>query len=377
MKYKIYTKKYSRSIFGFLLIASLTSSLFLSGCGKPGNEASHDGDSHSEAHVADTPCVIVSTTDLMGIVGAVAGDLVKLHCFGKGNQDPHDLDILPSYVREMNDADLWIQVGNDIEAAWYPDLMANVTNTNIVKGADGFLDTSVSIMKLEGAVGNVSGVGHSSGLHPSGNPHYLLDPIEGIRAAKLVAEQLSKIMPSQKDQLQQNYENFRTGLAEALIGAELAERHDVIEIADLYLEDKLKDFLGKQSHGIKLGGWLGELADHRGTAIVGDHDLWPYFSRRVGLSVVGYFEPEPGVPPTTKHLQILISQMKAESVRIIFSAPYFDDKHGRFVSENTGAQVLPMCHQTKARPNTDSYFDMVRHNMETLIKALNKEKPNK
>ena len=92
---------------------------------------------------------------------------------------------------------------------------------------------------------------------------------------------------------------------------------------------------------------------------------------------MGYFEPEPGVPPTTKHLQILISQMKAESVRIIFSAPYFDDKHGRFVSENTGAQVLPMCHQTKARPNTDSYFDMVRHNMETLIKALNKEKPNK
>ena len=113
----MHTKSYSKSLFGFLLIASLISSLFLTGCGKPGNEASHDGDSHSEAHVAEIPCVIVSTTDLMGIVEAVAGDLVKLHCFGKGNQDPHDLDILPSYVREMNDADLWIQVGNDIEAA--------------------------------------------------------------------------------------------------------------------------------------------------------------------------------------------------------------------------------------------------------------------
>ena len=272
----------------------------LTGCGKPGNEASHDGDSHSEAHVADTPCVIVSTTDLMGIVEAVAGDLVKLHCFGKGNQDPHDLDILPSYVQEMNDADLWIQVGNDIEAAWYPDLMANVTNPNIVKGADGFLDTSVSIMKFGRRRWKCFRCWHSSGLHPSGNPHYLLDPIEGIRAAKLIADKLSKIMPAQKDQLQQNYEKFRTDLAKALIGAELAERHDVVEIADLYLEDKWKDFLSKQSHGIKLGGWLGELADHRGTAIVGDHDLWPYLSRRVGFSVVGYFEPEPGVSPTTK-----------------------------------------------------------------------------
>ena len=367
----MYTNSYSKSLFGFLLIVSLTSSLFLTGCGKPGNESVNDGESHSEAQAADTPIVIVSTTDLMGIVEAVAGDLVKLHCFGKGNQDPHDLAILPSYVREMNDADLWIQVGNDIEAAWYPDLLANVTNTNIVEGADGFLDISLSIMKLEGTVGNVSGAGHSSGLHPSGNPHYLLDPIEGIRAAKLVADQLSKIMPAQKDQLQQNYDNFRKGLAEALVGVELAERHDVIELADLYLKNKLKDFLSTQSHGIKLGGWLGELADHRGTPIVGDHDLWPYFSRRVGFSVVGYFEPEPGVSPTTKHLQILINQMKAESVKLIFSAPYFDEKHGRFVSENTGAQILPMCHQTQARPNTDSYFDMVRHNMETLIKALN------
>ena len=134
----MYTNSYSKSLFGFLLIVSLTSSLFLTGCGKPGNESVNDGESHSEAHAADAPSVIVSTTDLMGIVEAVAGDLVKLHCFGKGNQDPHDLDILPSYVREMNDADLWIQVGNDIEAAWYPDLMANVTNPSIVKGDNEF-----------------------------------------------------------------------------------------------------------------------------------------------------------------------------------------------------------------------------------------------
>ena len=68
--------------------------------------------------------------------------------------------------------------------------------------------------------------------------------------------------------------------------------------------------------------------------------------------------------------EILIDQMKAESVSIIFSAPYFDERHARFVSENTKAQVLPMCHQTKARINTDTYFDMIQHNMETVIAAL-------
>ena len=360
-------EKYLSRAFNAVLMAMVLS-LFLVGCGGPETESAHEGEAHAEG----LPCVIVSTTDLMGIVEAVAGDLVELHCFGKGNQDPHSLDILPSYVREMNDADLWIQVGNDIEAAWYSDLMANVKNTKIAEGADGFIDTSDLVMPLVGAVGSVTGVGHSSGLHPAGNPHYLLDPIEGIRAAKLVADRLSVIMPEQKGVLQQNYDSFRKQLAEALIGAALAERHDVIVIADLYLNDGLTEFLSKQPHGIALGGWLGKLEKHRGTPIVGDHDLWPYFSRRIGLSVVGYFEPEPGVPPTTKHLRVLIDQMKQESVPVIFSAPYFDARHARFVSENTEAEVLPMCHQTKARPGTDSYFDMVRHNMETVIAALGK-----
>ncbi len=356
---------YLKWAFQSVLIATWAGLAFV-GCGKSGPESAQESSAHDEG----LPCVVVSTTDLMGIVEAIAGDLVELHCFGKGNQDPHALDILPSYVREMNDADLWIQVGNDIEAAWYPDLVANVKNPKIVDGADGFLDTSGVVMPLEGAVGEILGVGHSSGLHPSGNPHYLLDPIEGIRAAKLVADRLSVILPEQKEQLQLNYETFRMELAEALIGEGLAAQHDVIEIADMYLKDELTDFLAKQSHGIQLGGWLGQLAKYRGTPIVGDHDLWPYFSRRIGLAVLGYFEPEPGVPPTTKHLSALIDQMKTESVPIIFSAPYFDERHASFVSENTGATVLPMCHQTKARPNTDSYFDMIRHNMETVIAAL-------
>ena len=346
--------------------------VILSGCG-PLESGSDDHDGENHVHAAGgPPCVIVSTTDLMGIVEAIAGDSVELHCFGKGNQDPHALDILPSFVRDMNEADLWIQVGNDIEAAWYPDLMANVKNTKIIEGSEGYIDTSELVMPLEGAVGNVSGVGHSSGLHPSGNPHYLLDPIEGIRAAKLVADRLSAILPEQKDKFQQNFENFRKRLADALIGSELAERHDIIKIADLYQSGDLNDFLSQQGGETSLGGWLGKLEKHRGTPIVGDHDLWPYFSRRVGFSVVGYFEPEPGVTPTTKHLRILIDQMKAESVPIIFSAPYFDEKHARFVSENTEARVLPMCHQTKARPNTETYFNMIRHNMETVIAALNK-----
>lgn len=358
----------------FLLTCLL--SLVFSGCdSKEGaNETGHDG--HEQVHTeGGAPCVIVSTTDLKGIVEAIGGDKLELHCFGKGNQDPHELDILPSYVREMNDADLWVQVGNDIEAAWYTDLIANINNPSVLEGKEGFLDVSTGVALMEGVVGNVQGVGHSSGVHPSGNPHYLLDPIEGIRVGEEIAARLSEVLPAEKSYFETNLKAFKHKLATALIGEELVRKHDVVNIAERFMNESLDAFLQEQGHGIPLGGWLGELQSFRGTPVVGDHDLWPYFCRRIGLSVLGYFEPEPGVPPTTKHLQALISQMKSESVEIIFSAPYFDDRHAAFVSENTGAKVLPMCHQTGARPGTDAYFDMVRHNMETIIAALKENAP--
>ncbi len=343
------------------------------GCDPQSRDDKHVSDEGAGGQAAgELPCVIVSTTDLKGIVEAISGDKIELHSFGKGNQDPHDLDILPSYVREMNDADLWVQVGNGIEAAWYPNLIRNANNPDIIDGAEGFMDVSQGVTPLEGIVGGILGAGHNSGVHEAGNPHYLLDPIEGIRVAELVAQRLSKMLPDLAVEFAENLDKFRDPLAKALIGEALAERHDVVQIADMYMAGTLDAFLEQQGHGVALQGWLGKLKEYRGTVIVGDHDLWPYFSRRIGLSVLGYFEPEPGIPPTTKHLQALIAQMKSQSVQIILSAPYFDKRHATFVSDNTGAVVLPMCHQTQARPGTETYFDMVRHNMETIIMGLKK-----
>ena len=363
------TKNSFRLAFQALCICAFV--CFLFGCGPQSRDDKYTNDEGTAEHSAgDLPFVIVSTTDLKGIVEAISGDNIELHCFGKGNQDPHDLDILPSYIREMNDADLWLQVGNGIEAAWYPNLIRNANNPDIIDGAKGFMDVSQGVTPLEGIIGDILVAGQNSGVHEAGNPHYLLDPIEGIRVAELVARRLSKMLPEQAAEFDVNFEKFHDQLASALIGEALAERHDVVQIADMYMAGTLEAYLEQQGHGVALQGWLGELEAYRGTLVVGDHDLWPYFCRRIGLGVLGYFEPEPGIPPTTKHLQVLITQMKAQSVRIILSSPYFDKRHAAFVSDTTGAVVLSMCHQTQARQGTETYFDMVRHNMETIIEGL-------
>ena len=345
----------------------LTLTFLFVGCGRPETSGLS---SDSEPNNKNRPCVVVSTTDLYSITKAIAGDYLELHCFGKGHQDPHVLNILPSHVKQMNEADLWIQVGSDIEAGWYPDLISKVKNQQIIIGELGFLDLSTNAFSLEGYVGGNFFTRQKSGFHEKGNPHYLLDPIEGIKAGSSILQRLSIILPSKKDEMAINYAGFRQQLAAALIGEELAQRHDVIEIANHYTNGSLNLFLEKQNHGIPLGGWLGSLRGYKGRVIVGDHDLWPYFVRRIGLSIVGYFEPKPGLPPTMKHLKLLIEDMAKNNANLIFSAPYFDERHADFISARTSAKILPMCHQTGARPYTQSYFDTIRHNMENVIKAL-------
>jgi ABC-type Zn uptake system ZnuABC Zn-binding protein ZnuA len=331
-----------------------------------------DLDSNVKSSDKDLPCVVVSTTDISSIVKAIAGDYVEVHCFGKGNQDPHILNILPSHVKQMNEADLWIQVGSDIEAAWYPDLISKAQNPKILKGEVGFLDLSIGVYPLKGVVGEITRTQQQSGVHGEGNPHYLLDPIEGIRSGAAILKRLNVILPEKKGEMGRNYDIFRQELSEALIGKELAQRHGIIEVADHFMNGTLKPFLKEQKHGIPLGGWLGSLLQYRGSVVVGDHDLWPYLARRIGLSVLGYFEPEPGISPTIKHLSLLIDDMVTNNTSIIFSAPYFDKRHEKFISDKTSAKALPMCHQTGARPQSASYFEMVSHNLVTVIQALSK-----
>jgi ABC-type Zn uptake system ZnuABC Zn-binding protein ZnuA len=104
--------------------------------------------------------------------------------------------------------------------------------------------------------------------------------------------------------------------------------------------------------------------------VVTDHNTWPYFARRFGISVIGFLEPKPGLPPTTKHLNALIETMRDQGVKVILANPYFDPRFAQFVAERTGAQVVSMAHQVGARAGTNDYISMVDYNVRQLAGSL-------
>ena len=312
--------------------------------------------------------VCATTTDLAELVRAIGGPHVSVTSFCQGPEDPHFLEAKPSLLKKLGEADLLVQVGMDLEQAWLPALLANARNAAVRPGARGHLDASRVIQPLQ-----IPGPGtdRSKGdVHAFGNPHYLLDPICGLAVAAAIRDALTALRNESGGEFTERYAAFRGRMGTSMVGAELAGLYDFEKLAALFEHGRLAEFLEGQGDRARLGGWLGTMLPHAGTAVAADHDLWPYFARRLRLRVVALLEPKPGIAPTSRHLRDVVATMRAHDVRAVLSAPYFDARHARFVAEATGARVAAMAHQTGARPGADDYLATVDANVRAVSTAL-------
>jgi len=249
------------------------------------------------------PLKIVTTTeDLAAIAREVGGSLVEVHSLTRGSQDPHHLEARPSLILKASYANLFIEVGADLEAGWVPALLVAARNPAIQPGAPGFLDASGGVELLEAPVGRVSRL--EGDVHPMGNPHYHLDPENGKRIAGDIAERLTSLRPGQAAQFDANRKAFVGRLDEAI------------------------------------ARWTAALQPYRGARLVTYHTSWSYFARRFGLEVVGYVEPKPGIPPSAAHINQLMQLMNRQKVGVVLMEPYFSRSVPQLLVRETGARLL-------------------------------------
>jgi len=137
--------------------------------------------------------VVTTTPDLAAIAREVGGDFVTVKAIARGNQDPHYVQAKPSFMRTMNQADLLIYTGLELEVGWLPLLIQGARNPKIGLGALGHLDASEGIQRLEIPDGKLD---RSMGdVHPEGNPHYMLNPHNGLIVGQTIANRLSQLDP--------------------------------------------------------------------------------------------------------------------------------------------------------------------------------------
>ncbi|MBI4055469.1 MAG: zinc ABC transporter substrate-binding protein [Elusimicrobia bacterium] len=283
--------------------------------------------------------VVTTTEDLAALAREVGGNLVEVHSIAKGYQDPHFVDAKPSYLLKLKRADLFIQVGLELEVAWAPALLTNARNSKILPGNIGFLDASDGCEILQKVSGSVD---RSMGdIHPLGNPHYWLDPSNGGRIAGNIAEKLSALDPKHTEDYKASLKHFESRLSK---------------------KEKEWDQAASKLQGIRA---------------VTYHNSWPNFAQYFGIQVVNFIEPKPGVPPSTSHVQALTQQIKNGEIPILLVEPYFDIKLPRKIAQATGAKLLIFPPSVGAEPEIQTYFDLFDHNLRLLLNSLQEPPPQK
>jgi zinc/manganese transport system substrate-binding protein len=276
--------------------------------------------------------VITSTTDLGSLAQEVGGDRISVESIAKGYQDPHFVEAKPSFLLKLRNADLLIAVGLELEIGWLPPLVTQSGNPKIQPGAGGYLDTSQFAEILEIPKGQITRA--MGDVHPQGNPHYWLDPENGRRIAKGIADKLAQMDQTNASYYQQRYQDFDKRLT-------AAEK-----------------------------GWDAQMQPFAGRKVVTYHNSWPNFAKHFKLNVVGYVEPRPGIPPSPSHTLDLIQAMKRDNVKVILVEPYFDSKTPESIARATGGKVVTMLPSVGGEKDVTDYFKLFDYDINLVTNAL-------
>lgn len=325
------------------------------------------------ALAAKAPLQVCATVPELGSLATeIGGERVRVTVFAKENEDPHYLDARPSFIKALSDADLFIQVGLELETGWAPLLLKSSRNHRVQEGTPGYLDASRVITPLDIPTGVID---RSMGdVHPEGNPHYLADPLNGLKVAALIRDRLAALRPADQEYFRARYEDFRSRLGAMMVGETLANKYDFEQLARLHEHRKLDAFLADQGDTPLLDGWLGMMLSHRGKKIITYHQSWPYLAHRFELSVVATLEPKPGIPPGPGHLLKVIQSAQSGAASVILMEPWLDKKAADFVAGKLGARVVQAATSSTRGEGPYSYLNAMDRIIRLLTEGLSASK---
>ena len=234
-----------------------------------------------------------------------------------GVASPHNFQIKPSHAKMLQNADLVIWIGEDLES-FLPTALKSIPKDAVVFE---LLDQS-GLKKLKFREKNIfeghDDHGHDEHAkkeddhddhehddhghgHGSFDPHIWLDPANAKVIVKKITNQLSKI---DKD----NASTYK------------ANSKKVIKDLDGLIKE-VKNEINKDA------------------SFVVFHDAYQYFEKRFGLSVIGALTVNPDVMPGAEQLSEIREVIEHEKAKCIFSEPQFNPNIINSIASDTGVKT--------------------------------------
>jgi zinc/manganese transport system substrate-binding protein len=248
--------------------------------------------------------IVTITKDFGSIAKDIGGDHVSVSSLLSGSLNLHEITPKPSMVLLLKKADLIIRLGMD-QDTWIDSLIQTARNAQLFHAATGYMDASINIRKLEVPTENING--RKGDIHIHGNPHYWLDPNNGLIIAEDIYKKLCLIDPKNKASYTKNLSQFKSNLTK------------------------------------KISEWNQKLSPYKEIKVITYHTVWSYFFDAFDIDSIGELEPLPGISPSAKHLYALKKVSEKTTFPIsVLSATYYPKKTSESFAKSIGASFYSL-----------------------------------
>ncbi|WP_019612659.1 zinc ABC transporter substrate-binding protein ZnuA [Thioalkalivibrio sp. AKL7] len=283
---------------------------------------------------ADSPRIVASILPIHSLVAALAGDTHEVELLVPASASPHGYSMRPSEARRLQQADLVVWVGPELEGFLERSLHGIADRATVIS-----LMHDLDLELLEGRTGGVweghhdhddhnghadhahdhdahdhdtqgsddhghaahdDGHGHAHGDYDS---HLWLSPGVARAIVEQLAERLAELDPEQAATIRDN----RDGLLQRI--------------------DELDATIA------------GQLAPVRDQRFMVFHDAYQYFEQHYGLNAAGSISVDPSRMPGARRLSELRGRLAQGDVACLFTEPQFRPALAETVAEGTGTRL--------------------------------------
>jgi zinc transport system substrate-binding protein len=228
----------------------------------------------------------------------------------------HDYQLTTKDMVTLETADVFIINGAGMEA-FLDKVVTNYNNLNIINASEG-IETIKNAENAETAL----------------NAHVWVSITNHIKQVENIRDKMIELDQKNADKYMQNAEDYINRLNDLKV-----EMHNGLD----NLESK---------------------------DIVTFHEAFNYFANEFGLNIIAVIESEPGVEPSAGELAIIIEKIRNSNAKAIFVEPQYSKTSSDVIARELGIKIYTLDPVVTGDLNKNSYIDIMRSNLENLIKAL-------
>ena len=277
--------------------------------------------------------VVSTVKPLTMIVQELTQGVTSTETLLPAGASPHDYALRPSDVRKLNEADLVVWVGPELER-FLTKVLDDKENVLTLTAQD-----SINFRHYGDAHDDHEGHDHDEHAHDDHeghdhdehahddheghdhdkhahddhdhhghshegiDPHLWLGPEQAVQAAQVITEKLISVAPANKEKFEQNLANFSAEVRSTVASIE----QTLTPVSD------------------------------RGYFVF--HDAYGYFEEQFGLNNLGHFTVEPDRRPGAKTLISIRNSLKDQHAKCVFSEPQFSPAVVDSVARGTGVNI--------------------------------------